>query len=65
MYSQFLYSEIALAPHMIGTAIMNVKSAAARWLIPASTPPEIVEPERENPGQIDKHWIKPTTKACP
>ncbi|MNC82226.1 hypothetical protein D3C75_1356560 [compost metagenome] len=49
---------------MIGTAIIKVKSAAARWLMPSRTPPEIVDPDREKPGQSDKHWISPTDSAC-
>ncbi|MNC03084.1 hypothetical protein D3C75_504790 [compost metagenome] len=62
-YCQFLISEIRLAPAIIGTAIINVKSAAARWLIPSNTPPEMVEPERENPGQSETHCIRPTDSA--
>lgn len=54
-YCQFLTNESPLAPAMIGTAIINVKSAAALWLIPRRTPPEIVEPEREKPGQRAIH----------
>ena len=54
-YCQFFNSEIKLAPAIIGTAIMKVKSAAARWLSPNNTPPEMVEPEREKPGQREKH----------
>lgn len=53
--SQLFKSDKKLAPAIIGTAIIKVKSAAARWLIPIRTPPEIVEPERENPGHRDKH----------
>lgn len=44
-----------LAPIMIGIAIINVKSAAARWFNPRITPPEMVEPEREKPGQRARH----------
>ncbi|MOA20051.1 hypothetical protein D3C78_1404680 [compost metagenome] len=54
-YCQFFIRDTRLAPAMIGTAIIKVKSAAARWLIPRSTPPDIVEPEREKPGHKDKH----------
>ena len=54
-YCQFFINEIRLAPAMMGTAIIKVKSAAALWLKPISTPPEMVEPERENPGHNEKH----------
>ncbi|MNV59813.1 hypothetical protein D3C71_1522570 [compost metagenome] len=64
MEPQFLSKEKKLTPAMIGTAIMKVKSAAVRCFIPSRTPPEIVEPERENPGHMDKHWTRPTMNAC-
>ena len=54
-----------LAPAIIGTAIMNVKSAAVLWSRPSKTPPEIVAPEREKPGHNDKHCTSPTVKALP
>ncbi|MNP54455.1 hypothetical protein D3C76_1490110 [compost metagenome] len=54
-YCQFFSSDNALAPAITGTAIIKVKSDAARWLKPRSTPPEIVDPDREKPGQIDRH----------
>ena len=54
-YAQFLIKESRLAPIMIGIAMMKVKSAAALWLKPRITPPEIVEPEREKPGQSARH----------
>ncbi|MNI61992.1 hypothetical protein D3C73_1172890 [compost metagenome] len=63
-YSRFLSKEIPLAPAMIGTAIIKVKSAAARGLIPSKTPPEMVEPEREKPGHRDRHWKAPIVIAC-
>ena len=40
---------------MIGTAIIKVKSEAARWLSPSNTPPEMVEPDREKPGHKAIH----------
>lgn len=55
IYCQFFNKERKLAPAIIGTAIIKVKSAAARWLNPKRTPPDIVEPEREKPGHNDKH----------
>jgi len=64
MYSQFFNSDKKLAPAMIGTAMMKVKSAAARWLKPISTPPDIVDPEREKPGHKAIHWNKPMKNAC-
>ncbi|MNO03402.1 hypothetical protein D3C81_2240960 [compost metagenome] len=54
-YSQFFSSDSPLAPAIIGTAMMKVKSAAALWLKPSKTPPEIVDPDREKPGQIETH----------
>lgn len=54
-YSQFLSKDKPLAPAMTGTAIIKVKSEAARWLMPSRTPPEMVEPERENPGHKPRH----------
>ena len=55
IYSQFFNKERKLAPAIIGTAMIKVKSAAALWLIPINTPPEMVEPDRENPGHKEKH----------
>lgn len=55
IYCQFFNRERKLAPAIIGTAIIKVKSAAARWPIPSKTPPEIVEPDREKPGHNEKH----------
>ena len=46
IYSQFFSNDIKLAPAIIGTAIIKVKSEAARWLSPSNTPPEMVEPDR-------------------
>ncbi len=40
---------------MIGTAAMNEYSAAVAREEPSSIPPMIVEAERENPGQSDRH----------
>ena len=54
-YCQLFKREIKLAPAIIGTAIINVKSAAVRWFKPVKTPPEMVAPEREKPGHSDKH----------
>ena len=55
IYSQLFNKEIKLAPAMIGTAMIKVKSAATRWLSPIKTPPEIVEPDLENPGHKAIH----------
>lgn len=63
-YCQFFTRDKKLAPAMIGTAMMKVKSDAERWLMPNRTPPEIVAPEREKPGHRDKHWTSPTMSAC-
>lgn|SRR5690606_25181937 len=62
-YSRFFTKDRKLAPAMIGTAMMNVKSEAVRWLIPSMTPPEIVAPEREKPGHKESTWTKPTASA--
>ncbi len=62
--SIFFINDTALAPNMIGTAIMKVKSAAARYFSPISTPPEMVAPDREKPGHKAIHWNKPINKAC-
>src|SRR5690625_6283783 len=53
-YIQFFMRDIPLAPIIIGTAIIKVKSAAVRCVIPVITPPEIVAPDRENPGHKEK-----------
>ena len=63
-YSRFFINDRRLAPAMMGTAMIKVKSAAARCDRPSSTPPEMVEPERENPGQSEKHCINPIDRAC-
>ena len=63
-YCQFFKSEMPLAPNIIGTAMMNVKSDAALWLMLSRTPPAIVDPEREKPGHNPKHWKSPTPNAC-
>src|SRR5699024_5008574 len=54
-YCKFFNKDKPLAPTIIGTAIINVKSAAALWLIPVMTPAEMVAPDRENPGHREKH----------
>ena len=54
-YSQFFTRDKKLAPAIMGTAMIKVKSEAARWLRPNKTPPDIVAPERENPGHNAKH----------
>ncbi len=54
-YCKLSKREMKLAPAIIGTAIINVKSAAVRWFRPVNTPPDIVAPERENPGHKEKH----------
>ncbi|MNP55582.1 hypothetical protein D3C76_1502410 [compost metagenome] len=53
--SRLSYKSNKLAPNITGTEIMNVKSAAAFWLVPSNRPPEIVEPDLENPGHNAKH----------
>ena len=53
--SQLLIKSNPLAATIIGTAKMNVYSAAAVCDTRANKPPLIVEPERENPGQRAKH----------
>src|SRR5690606_31622180 len=63
-YCQFFSNERKLAPAMIGTAMMKVKSDADRWLMPNRTPPEIVAPEREKPGHNDNTCTVPTSNAC-
>src|SRR5699024_4221702 len=63
-YSILLINDTALAPNMIGTAIINVKSAAARCFNPINTPPEMVAPEREKPGHKAIHWNNPIKNAC-
>src|SRR5690606_1394969 len=62
--SHLLIKETALAPNIIGTAIIKVKSAAARCLSPINTPPEMVAPDLENPGHSAIHWNKPIKIAC-
>ncbi len=44
---------------MVGMARKKENSAAARLLAPSSMAPTMVEPERETPGTIARHWISP------
>ena len=44
---------------MVGIARKNENSAAARLLAPSSIAPTMVEPERETPGIIARHWTRP------
>ena len=54
-------SEIARTPaaDITGTAIKNENLAEDSRLKPRSMPPEIVDPEREMPGNKAKTWKKP------
>ncbi|MNP65872.1 hypothetical protein D3C76_1615030 [compost metagenome] len=48
---------------MVGIARKNENSVAVLRDRPNSKPPMIVEPEREVPGIIARHWARPTFKA--
>ncbi|MNT81879.1 hypothetical protein D3C72_2215250 [compost metagenome] len=48
---------------MVGMARKNENSVAALRDKPNSRPPMIVEPEREVPGIIARHWTKPIFRA--
>ncbi|MNH40399.1 hypothetical protein D3C79_1017180 [compost metagenome] len=48
---------------MVGMARKNENSVAALRDRPNSRPPMMVEPEREVPGIIARHWMKPIFRA--
>ncbi|MOA55215.1 hypothetical protein D3C78_1789700 [compost metagenome] len=48
---------------MVGIARKKENSVAVLRDRPNSRPPMIVEPEREVPGIIARHWAKPTFRA--
>ena len=48
---------------MVGMAMKNENSAAARRSTPISTPPTMVAPERETPGTMARHWNIPMPRA--
>ena len=47
---------------MVGMARKKENSAAERLSAPRSSAPTIVEPEREVPGIIARHWKKPMAR---
>ena len=52
-----------LQPNMTGMAMKKLNSLAATREQPQSRPPMIVEPEREVPGTMARHWKQPILKA--
>ena len=48
---------------MVGMARKNENSVAERLSAPSSRAPTMLEPERDTPGIIARHWQSPMTKA--
>ena len=48
---------------MVGMARKNENSAAERLSVPSSMAPTMVAPERDTPGIMARHWMRPILKA--
>ena len=48
---------------MVGMARKNENSVAARLSAPSSSAPTMVEPERDTPGIMARHWQRPMANA--
>ena len=50
---------------MVGMARKNENSAAERLSAPSSSAPTMVEPERDVPGIMARHWNSPMPRQSP
>ena len=53
------------APEMAGMLMRNESRAASSAERPRTRPAEMVDPDRETPGQMAAAWAKPITTASP
>ena len=58
-----IIDQTGVGPAIVGIARKNENSAEARLSAPSSIAPTMVEPDRDTPGIIARHWHNPILKA--